>query len=501
MYRMVHSDACADFVDNPQLSAAQNLDHLKAVCTSAYLPVGDLDGRSSGPYTNLDFQDLFKQWNFLVAFKSDVPTKRVNCDFWCGLRSSLDVFTEMGQSLMDLTPFYTNNTIDIELANKIGEAAKGQTYSIVMDNLGVPSDMRSREAVLEKRLAADGGDRLKRLILNFEKANGTKTILFEIANEPNLFPYIPPKLYAQYYRLWVKEIFTAMHSINRTRNEADWLIPKFMLGGLFISDGLPQIVTSVLDAYIRTPIFEVGVSHMSAEAYQEKVAYYLAQFSELSNPGWEKYDATTDTSRNSSYIAIVMGFTSNISCSYPQPCIDYWHPRNFISYPNLHFYPYTAYGSAYSGMNQHLSNLDRIMDRLIQGSEYPKVMLTEVGNLNPYSSMAAASNIVAPMTEFLKSNTKVQKVFWFQAIGSDSKYDILNSVKDIKILSDFVPGFVSQNFNGLVPAQGLFEADGKTLTPIGCRYYESANYPINLGQNGKCTWRASTTAVNTLLLN
>lgn len=499
LFRIAHSDLCADFVDNPQLSASENLNQLKAVCTGFTLPVGELEGRTSGPFANAKFGDIISKWNFLIAYKADVPTKRVNCDFWCGLRSGMDYFAEVGQGIADLTPLYNNETIDIELVNKIGVAAKGLTYAAVMDNLGVPSDQRSREAVLEKRLASDGGERLKRLILNYEKANGGKTIIFEIANEPNLYPYIPSKLYAIYYRQWVREIFNAMVAINKTRSESAWLIPKFVPGGLFISDGMPEAVKSVLTGFIRSAVFEIGMGHVSAETYHQSFASHLDGFSAVANDGWKKYDAVSQGSDVPYLMAYTMGFTYNFSCKDLDPCKYYWHPRNFIAYANLHFYPYTASESTMPDINQHLNNLDRVINLVVEGTEYSKAMFTEVGNLNPYSPMETSWKIVAPMTSYLKANPKVSNFFWFKSQGYDTKFDGLNNASKVKVLSDFAPGFVSQYFNGNIPYPALFNADGVSLSPIGCKYYESAGYPVRLGPAGKCIW-PGVNAANLFLL-
>ena len=497
LYRIAHSDLCADYVDNPKLSATENLNLLKNVCTGYTLPVGELEGRTLGPYANLKFADIFKRWNFLIAFKSDVPTKRVSCDFWCGLRSGMDYFTEWGQTLADMTPFYTNSTIDVEIINKIGEAAKGLTYAAVMDNLGVASDERSREAVLEKRLASDGGERLKRLILNYEKANNSKTIIFEIGNEPNLFPYIPSKLYAIYYRKWVKEIFMAMVSINTTRNEKDYLYPEFVNGGLFISDGLPLTVTSVLTGYIRSSLFEVGMGHVGADTYYQSFISYLNGFSEPSNPGWKLYDGVLNGGWSIGY---GMGFTYNYFWEDGKPLTYYWHPNNFVAYANLHFYPYTANESTMPNINQHLDNLDKIINLVVPGTRYQKAIFTEVGNLNPYTPLETSSKIVTPMTNYLKSNSKVSKFFWFKSIGYDTKFDGLNNVKKVKMLSDFVPGFVTQYFNGNIPYPALFNSNDNSLTPIGCKYYENAGYPVKLSVSGKCFWPGAL-AANLFLLN
>lgn len=71
------------------------------------------------------------------------------------------------------------------------------------------------------------------MITNWKKFHSGPPI-FEIANEPNLFPYISPELYAQYYALWYDEI---------RFYEPNALI---MNGGLWCNDVIPKKIVKLL---------------------------------------------------------------------------------------------------------------------------------------------------------------------------------------------------------------------------------------------------------------
>ena len=88
-------------------------------------------------------------------------------------------------------------------------------------------------------------------------ANRQDVPIVEITNEPNLFPYLQPELYANYYRLWHDEI----KSINPDA--------KIMNGGLWINDGLPNSVVKGLS--------KLNITETSALRYFNKVFFGYLQ--------------------------------------------------------------------------------------------------------------------------------------------------------------------------------------------------------------------------------
>jgi hypothetical protein len=80
-------------------------------------------------------------------------------------------------------------------------------------------------------------------------------LVVEVANEPNMFPYIPPKLYAKYYTMWwdfVKGINPGI---------------KVMNGGYWISPGLPKGIVRTLP--------KLGVKITSVVKYNKEFLKHL----------------------------------------------------------------------------------------------------------------------------------------------------------------------------------------------------------------------------------
>ena len=88
-------------------------------------------------------------------------------------------------------------------------------------------------------------------------ANRQDVPVVEIANEPNLFPYISPELYSKYYKLWFDEI----KSINPDT--------KIMNGGLWINEGLPKFIIKGLSV--------LNIKETSALRYFRKVFDLLGE--------------------------------------------------------------------------------------------------------------------------------------------------------------------------------------------------------------------------------
>lgn len=88
-------------------------------------------------------------------------------------------------------------------------------------------------------------------------ANRLVPPIVEIANEPNLFPYLSPSLYSSYYKLWFDEI----KSINPDT--------KIMNGGLWINEGLPKFIIKGLSV--------LNIKEVSASIYFKKVFDLLGE--------------------------------------------------------------------------------------------------------------------------------------------------------------------------------------------------------------------------------
>jgi len=79
---------------------------------------------------------------------------------------------------------------------------------------------------------SSGLSNIKALAASWVKHHPNEEPVFEIANEPNLFPYMSPALYAVYYIKWWDYIKSAFPNA------------KIMNGGLFVLDKLPDAIKS-----------------------------------------------------------------------------------------------------------------------------------------------------------------------------------------------------------------------------------------------------------------
>jgi hypothetical protein len=93
----------------------------------------------------------------------------------------------------------------------------------------------------KEKILSDQFEKEKVLLDDQVKNFKHSPIIFEITNEPNLFPYVSPKLYASLYVTW------------RNYIKSKWPDALIMNGGLWIFEGLPKSVLKVMK-YIGVPI-------------------------------------------------------------------------------------------------------------------------------------------------------------------------------------------------------------------------------------------------------
>jgi len=92
---------------------------------------------------------------------------------------------------------------------------------------------RQKKDHLQDILAGESG-MLPELLKDWDKHHPDKIPVFEVGNEPNLFPYISPGLYGWYYDQWVEKI------------ERLWPSAKIMNGGFFCTSLLPKKIRKKL---------------------------------------------------------------------------------------------------------------------------------------------------------------------------------------------------------------------------------------------------------------
>lgn len=188
---------------------------------------------------------------------------------------------------------------------------------------------------------------IKEYVENWRLNHNTEPI-FEIANEPNLFPYLSPETYAIYYKLWHDEI-------KKVEPNA-----KIMIGGLWIYEGLPKMITNALSF--------LNIKGTDTVKYLKDFLYLL----EL------KY-----------------------------------HPDIL----NLHFYPYVDKYKTLD-IDGHFKNLEKIMNI----SKFKEVWITEFGNINTFN-LTETSFFIEKLLERI-NKLKIDRIYFFKTTLSYSHWGI-----------------------------------------------------------------------------
>lgn len=325
-------------------------------CRDDYIKVGELDARRVGLYRDLTNEEIQKRWMVL-------RTHRPDRDWW--------------------------NPVDW-----VG-CLDDRVYRAFVRWTGSGDDGLYTKDVLEAQISAEIGD-LPHLIREFVDANRTdasgrfidEPIVFEVGNEPNVYPYVPPDLYAWYYLRWRNEILRAVAVVNDNRPREAPVSAHFMPAGLWIFEGLPPVVLKALRARLRIGSLVLW-------------------------PG-----IITDTARYYREFVDALG-------GAPALCIDVG---------NLHFYPYIHRYAAYGegNLDQHLKMLARLAAYVAERSSTGRVWLTEMGNINPYDDRRTADDVLTPIVTALQGNAvpEIDRWYWFMASGDDSKFDTLDPLRD-----------------------------------------------------------------------
>ena len=324
-------------------------------CKDDYIRVGELDAGQIGPYKGLDDEQILKRWMILRRQRPDRDWR--NPIDWLG---------------------YVEDCVYRAFARRVG--AEDHTLYAV--------------DVLEGQLRAEVG-RLPHLIREFVKANRTdatggyvdESVVFEIGNEPNVYPYMPPDLYADYYLRWRQEILKAVALVNRDRPPAQQIRAQFMPAGLWVFEGLPPVILKALRVRV--------------------VVGPLVLW-----PG-----LTTDTRRYYGEFTKALGH----------------EPAAYVDVGNVHFYPYVHRHGAFGegNLEAHLRALADLAAFVAEHSSTGRVWMTEMGNINPCDDRRTAKEVMAPMvTALLKDRVpQLERWYWFMASGDDSKFDALDLLR------------------------------------------------------------------------
>ncbi|MFC1584574.1 FlgD immunoglobulin-like domain containing protein [Fibrobacterota bacterium] len=395
-----------------------------------YIVVGKLDNPGSSVLGSVqNFDDLAAKFMLLIDYDSYLTDPCV-VKGDCGLLPVRPPYKDILEVIMD------------------GVLINGQQI-VVPDDLS-QFDFRTKESLLNKQFELEanvqqlGPFRISMTVHNFILAYlaqnpGATEIVFEIGNEPNVHPYIPPELYADFYLKWHDAITATglyYNAVNGTNIEF-----KVMNGGLWIHEGLP-------DALVDTdnPIFQ-GNHYLSTDVWGAIGRLYY----EPLGTGVPSHPISPLISDTHVYIQ-----------RFLQELIRRGHqPKDKLDKLNLHFYPYVW--KYFDSQNPHvaagtwnftpidnanaeatlesiktkmqlcLGNLAVLIDNYAPYTSDQEVWLTEFGNINPFDE-----TIVSWLMNYAYTGLEVisdrgvagdaakkglNRWYYFKVAGEDSKLE------------------------------------------------------------------------------
>jgi hypothetical protein len=442
-------------------------------CNTDFITVGQLNDRQWGPYAGSDTDTVFKRWFFL---RGERP-RRWDCS--TGLDFSVTNWIS------------TSRCIDQMGSDKYEE--------LVGNFFGVKKSLAYKWDVLNAQLTAEI-PYLPTIIRNWFRAHGTsKPLVFEVGNEPNVFPAMTPQMYAAYYTRWVEEIRKAKAQVAPEFGGS--LDVKTMPAGLWISEGEPSYLRNVLDQGVAVAIGRITISVPTGVGMCGSwFRYPCVKFRD--------YDLTPGVDIKGRLYMDTRAYLDQFLAAVPAGTIDYG---------NLHFYPYVGPDSSYgeNTMAPHLGNLRALASTYAARANSGQVWLTEIGNFNPFNEDDTIKKMMTPALTALKANEipEITRFYWFKNQGEDKKLSMLPSGANslwfvaalvagdayIKYLDAMLGPLVTikrpvtdsvtvakiagllGKFSAQSPLQGLKDKDGR-LRAMGNVYYNFALAPAAGGQ-------------------
>jgi len=445
-------------------------------CDGDFIAVGQLDDRQWGPYAGKDTGTIFKRWFFL---RNDRP-RHFDCSI--GLDFSVTNWVS------------TSRCIDQMGSDKYEE--------LVRNILGVSGGQEYKTDVLNQQLAAEI-PHLPAVIRSFVKARGTSTpIVFEIGNEPNVFPAMPAGMFANYYTRWVNEIRKAAAAVSTELGTQ--LTIKTMPGGLWMAEGEPTYMRSVLDQGVALAFGRITVSVPTSVGV---CGHWYAPYPCVK---FKSVDLTSGVDLKGRFYTDTGAYLQQFFAAVP---------AGYIDYGNLHFYPYLGPDAAFGQgqMAPHISTLRSLAATYATKTNSGEVWLTELGNFNPFDEGTTISTMMTPALTSLKGNEipQITRWYWFQNQGEDKKFSMLPKGSNtttmvlalvlgdglikgldalmgplftvVRPVTDSTTvakiGTVVGKFMNNPPLQGLRAQDG-TLRAMGNVYYNFAMAPVAGGACG-----------------
>jgi hypothetical protein len=265
--------------------------------------------------------------------------------------------------------------------------------------------------------------------------NGVKVpITFEVGgNEPNLFPYIPPKVFAKYYLTLRKIILEELSPIkwqmipvySRALDAHVMIQPiweaDLMPAGLWVTSSRALDRRGVIYGLFETGLnaFRIPKNHvLDAGSYYDEFVAALRSADNLSLNGG-RY-AQQPVGRGG-YIKV-----------YQPPALS-----SLVNTGNIHFYPayndegvtpnFTDLAQISPPVSQEYAKLDAMVARVTQNTSSGKVMLTEFGNAtvfhvtNPAADLRLTVDAMSRLIDHLKADPRIRAWYYFQSNQDDSK--------------------------------------------------------------------------------
>lgn len=407
---------------------------------SDYINVGSIDGNPYSPLSQFSsVGDVALRFSFLVEYEKDIST---------------------GPNWLDL-------------------------YTIYVGHLDppIPTGLRSKQQVLAKIMENECGTvdangvcgNYVQMANDFISDHGSQSeIVFEIGNEPNVFPYLSAELYAWYYKSVRARLMKLKALPQFSQNSI-----KTMPAGLWIMEGMPE--------FIQNRVLYSPISH-------EAVSKALTGFFSNDDRGIRFPNQTT--------AAYYTEFLSSLTAlaKIDDPALT---AADLIDKGNLHFYPYTYAYSAFKSLQEHLDNLKALTEFVAESSKDHEVWLTEFGNINPLNDpvtklhvndLTAGLEQISAVTNHGAGWPGLTRWYYFISVGDDTKFESLPNLapelaliketlsqRCIEPISDDPDAWLGKlicllrDFKNQPVVQGLIDARASTpdddrLRPVGQLY-------------------------------